>query len=49
MVYTDDHSIRKVFKPGNNNCNTENDTIVIMEEAILRIKEWMDEVRLKLN
>ena len=47
--YADDHSIRKAFKPGNTNCNTECDTIATIEETMLRIKEWMDKARLKLN
>ena len=47
--YTDDHSIRKTFKPGNINCNTESDTIAILEESMLRVKGWMDAMRLKLN
>ena len=47
--YADDHSIRKPFKPGNINCNTEYDTTAIMEESMLKVKGWMDAVRLKLN
>ena len=47
--YADDHSIRKPFKPGNTNCNTESDIIEIMDELMLKGKGWMDAVRLKLN
>ena len=45
----DDHSIRKPFKPRNSNCNTEPDTIAIMEDSMLEVRRWMNEVRLKLN
>ena len=47
--YADDHSIRKPFKPGNINSNTESDTITTIEECMLKVKGWMDAVRLKLN
>ena len=47
--YADDHSIRKPFKPGNINCNTESDTIEIMEESMLKVKGQMDAMRLKLD
>ena len=49
MGYADDHSIKKPFKPGNTNCNTESDTIAIIEDSMLDVKRWMDGVRLKLN
>ena len=49
MGYADDHSIKKPFKPGNSNCNTEPDTIAIMEDSMLEVRRWMNEVRLKLN
>ena len=49
MDYADDHSIKKPFKPGNTNCNTESDNIAIIEDSMLDVKRWMDEVRLKLN
>ena len=47
--FADDHLIRKLFKPGNINCNTESDTTEVMEELMLKVKGWMDAVRLKLN
>ena len=49
MGYADDHSIRKPFKPGNPNGNTESDTITIMEDSTHEVSKWMNEVRLKLN
>ena len=49
MGYADDHSNRKPFKPGDINCNTDSDTIAIMKELMLKVKGWMDAVRLKLN
>ena len=49
MGYADDHSIRKPFKPGNTIGNTESDTITIMEDSMLGISKWMNEVRHKLN
>ena len=49
MGYADDHSFRKPFKPGNTIGNTESDTITIMEDSMLGISKWMNEVRLKLN
>ena len=45
----DDHSIRKQFKPGNINSNTESDTITTIEDCLLKVKSWIDAVRLKLN
>ena len=47
--YADDHSIRKPFKPGYTIGNTESDTITIMEDSMLAVSKWMNEVRLKLN
>ena len=49
MGYADDHSIRKPFRPGNSNSNTDPDTIAIMEDSMLEVSRWMNEVRLKLN
>ena len=49
MGYADDQLIRKPFKPGNSNSNTEPDTIAIMEDSMLEVRRWMNEVRLKLN
>ena len=53
--FTDDHSMRKSFKPaipkGNRSSihTDEDDTITIMEKSMLDIKSWMDTVKLKLN
>ena len=49
MGYADYHSIRKPFKPGNTIGNIESDTITIMEDSMLGVSKWMNEVRLKLN
>ena len=49
MGYVDDHLIRKTFRPGNTNSNTESDTIAFMEDSMLEVSRWMNEVRLKLN
>ena len=49
MGYADNHSIRKPFKPGNTIGNTESDTITTMEDSMLGVSKWMNEVRLKLN
>ena len=38
MGYADYHSIRKPFKPGNSNSNTEPDTIAIMEDSMLEVR-----------
>ena len=37
------------FKPGSTIGNTESDTITIMEDSMLGVSKWMNEVRLKLN
>ena len=53
--FTDNHSIRKSFKPtipeGNRSSvhTDEDDTTTIMKKSILDIKAWMDPVKLKLN
>ena len=47
--YADDHSIGKLFKPVHINCNTESDTTAIIEESMLKVKGWMDALRLKLS
>ena len=47
--YADDYSIRKLFKPGNINSNTESDTITTIEECMLKVLDWMDAVPLTLN
>ena len=49
MGKADNHSIRKPFKPGNTIGNTESDTITIMEDSMLGVSKWMNEVRLTLN
>ena len=45
--FADDHSIRKAFKAGNT--NKEISTISKLESCLLSIKQWMDQVRLKMN
>ena len=45
--FADDHSIRKAFKAGNT--NEEISTISKLESCLLSIKQWMDQVRLKMN
>ena len=49
MGYADDHLIRKPFRPGNTSSNAEPGTIAIMEDSMLEVSRWMNEVRLKLN
>ena len=49
MGYVDDQLIRKLFRPGNTNSNTEPDTIAIMEDSMLEVSRWMNEIKLKLN
>ena len=55
-VYTDDHSIRKSFNPDttlgpttNTHINDETGTIAIIEDAMLKVKTWVDAAHLKLN
>ena len=53
--FTDDHSIRRTFKPEKTNINrgsqsqSEDDTIVIVERSMQNIKAWMEAVKVKLN
>ena len=53
--FTDDHSIRKSFKPtilkGNGSFvyTDEDNTITIMDKSMLNIRSWMDAVKLKPN
>ena len=45
--FADDHSVRKTFKAGDT-CE-ETTTISKLESCLLSIKQWMDQVRLKMN
>ena len=47
--FADDHSIRTTFKPSKLDHKEEQDTIANIEESMLKVKSWMDQVRLKLN
>ena len=47
--FADDHSIRTTFKPSKLDHKEECDTIANIEETMLKVKSWMDQVRLKLN
>ena len=46
--FADDHSVRRAFKPSKLD-HKELETITIMEQSMLDIKSWMDQVRLKMN
>ena len=46
--FADDHSVRIVFK-ANNNRAAENSTIDELEKCMVTVKNWMDELRLKMN
>ena len=45
--FADDHSVRKTFKAGDT--REETTTISKLESCLLSIKQWMDQVRLKMN
>ena len=45
--FTDDHSVRKSFKASSR--EEELNTVTSMEACMLNIKNWMDEMRLKMN
>ena len=50
--FADDYSIQKPFKTNHITCmgtTNECDTITIIEKSMLKIKAWMNAVRLKLN
>ena len=47
--FADDHSIRTTFKPSKLDHKGECDTIANIEETMLKVKSWMDQVCLKLN
>ena len=47
--FADDHSVRRMFKPKKLGHKDELETIAIIEESMLDIKSWMDQVRLKMN
>ena len=45
--FADDHSVRHAFKAGN--LVNETSTKMLMEECMIRVKNWMTSMRLKLN
>ena len=47
--FADDHSVRKSFKPSKLDHKEEQETIAIMEQSMLDIKSWMDQVCLNMN
>ena len=47
--FADDHSIRTTFKPSKLDHREEQVTIAKIEATMLKVKSWMDQVRLKLN
>ena len=47
--FTDDHSVRRTFKPERLDHHQELNTIAVIEKSMLDIKAWMDAVRLKMN
>ena len=47
--FADDHSVRRSFKPSKLDHKEELDTIAVMEQSMLDIKSWMDQVHLKMN
>ena len=47
--FADDHSVRRAFKPSGLDHKEELETIMIMEQSMLEIKSWMDQVCLKIN
>ena len=46
-VFADDHSVRKEFKP--NDRGAELQTKKEVEECMVNVRPWMDQVRLQLN
>ena len=47
--FADDHSVRRAFKPSKLDHKEELETISLIEQSMLDIKSWMDQVRLKMN
>ena len=47
--FADDHSIRTTFRPSKLDHREEHATIDKIEATMLKVKSWMDQVRLKLN
>ena len=47
--FADDHSVRRAFKPSKLDHKDELETIAIIEQSMLEIKSWMDQVHLKMN
>ena len=47
--FADDHSVRRAFRPSRLDHKEERETISLIEQSMLDIKSWMDQVRLKMN
>ena len=47
--FADDHSVRRAFKPSKLDHKDELETISLIEQSMLDIKSWMDQVHLKMN
>ena len=47
--FADDHSVRRAFRPSRLDHKEERETISLIEQTMLDIKSWMDQVRLKMN
>ena len=45
--FADDHSVRRTFMA--DSCNDEAETNITLENCMLKIKSWMDSMRLKMN
>ena len=45
--FADDHSVRKAFKASDR--SAEESTIKELEQCMVTVKNWMDELRLKMN
>ena len=46
--FTDDHTIRKSFNP-TINCNEEIECVKDLENCLINIGKWMDQMHLKMN
>ena len=47
--FADNHSVRKTFKPDQQEHQQELKTIAVIEKSMLNIKSWIGAVRLKMN
>ena len=47
--FADNHSVRRAFKPSRLDHKDELETIAIIEQSMLEIKSWMDQVHLKMS